>query len=48
MVDAVDSKSTVEIHAGSNPAFGTIISVLLIFIDLKQIVRKILKINYKF
>lgn len=28
LVYAVDSKSTVEIHAGSNPAFGTIFKLV--------------------
>lgn len=27
LVDAVDSKSTVEIRAGSSPAFGTIAQI---------------------
>lgn len=45
-VDAVDSKSTVEIRAGSSPAFGTIsqyanqVAFERLFLCLKSSIRK--------
>lgn len=45
-VDAVDSKSTVEIRAGSSPAFGTIsqyanqVASKRLFLCLKSNIRK--------
>ena len=43
-VDAVDSKSTVEIRAGSSPAFGTIGTLIdvngRLFLCLKSSIRK--------